>query len=168
MILIKMKLDLLDTIPPMCSLEYWKGIIQNGIGCTLGSFLAIFASYRIYLSQNRRSLEEKEQEIRQQNADTISYFKSIIKDTLSIVDQQIQELENFIEKTRANSITIDPLTYLPLFQLKRLIDGDSVDLIFAAYQWTFPGKSGVQEFSDIMDTIEYLYSQLLQFPDESK
>ena len=120
------------------------------------------------MNQNKKGKEEKEKQEQQQNRDTLIYFQSVVKDILQVVKQQLEELQKYIQQVRADSLNVAALTYLPLFQLKRLVDGGSVDRILATYIRQFPGEKSAKDFAAIMVTTAYLYSQLLLFPEESK
>jgi len=152
----------------MLNLEYWKSVLQNGFGCTIGSFLAIFVSYLIYMRQTKAGREEKRLQELQQNKDTLTYFRHSVNEIIRIVQRQIEELSKNISQLRDNSITVEPLTAVPLFELKRLADGNSVDRLLVTYIRQFPGEESVKAFSGIMDATEYLYSQMMLLPEESK
>jgi hypothetical protein len=155
---------LLDAIPPFFSCEYWKGVIQNGWGCTLGSFAAIAVSYWIYQVTNRTARLHKEQE----SKDILLYFQGTMKNVISISKQQVQNLEDYYEKIEIDDITLPLLSFLPLYNLKRIAEGDSMDRILVAYIRQFPGESSVKEFGKMISEVEYLYGQFLLLPDEMR
>ncbi len=163
-----LEICLLDTIPSFFSCEYWKSVIQNGLGCTAGSFLAIFFSYLIYVGSIRKDEQAQKKSHQQQTKDVLIYFQSLVKNVISTLKIQIAKLEEYIAQTNSDSLNIGPLTYLPLFQLTRIAEGDSIDRILAAYIERFPGEESVKEFSEIVAIVEYFYGQLLQLPEEIK
>jgi len=155
---------LLDAIPPFTSCEYWKGVLQNGWGCTLGSLLAIAASYFIYRIATRNARRDKEQEAK----DTLQYFKGTVANVINISKQQIENLETYYKQIEKNDIELPLLSFLPLYNLKRIAEGESMDRILVAYIRQFPGESSVKEFGKLISEVEYLYGQFLLLPDEMR
>jgi hypothetical protein len=155
---------LLDAIPSISSCEYWKGVLQNGWGCTLGSFAAIAASYGIYQITNRNARRDKEREAQ----DILLYFKGTVMNVINISKQQVQNLETYYKQIEINDITLPLLSFLPLYNLKRIAEGESMDRILVAYIRQFPGESSVKEFGKLISEVEYLYGQFLLLPDEMR
>jgi hypothetical protein len=82
---------LLDAVPSFCSGEYWTGAIQNSIGCTLGSLLAILAAYLVYLATTEGARKEQDR----QEADLLFHFKLSIKSVMAIVRKQTSNIEEY-------------------------------------------------------------------------
>jgi hypothetical protein len=154
----------LDAIPSITSCEYWKGVLQNGWGCTLGSFAAIAASYGIYQIANRNARRDKEQEAK----DILLYFKGTVANVINISKQQVQNLETYYKQIEIKDLNLPLLSFLPLYNLKRIAEGDSMDRILIAYIRQFPGKSSVKEFGKLISGVEYLYGQFLLLPEEMR
>jgi hypothetical protein len=158
----------LDLVPAFGSAEYWKGVIQNGIGCTLGSLLAIAVSYAIYKAANIKSDREKNLNQEHEARDILIYFRGIVNNIIQISKQQVKNLEEYIERIHLNNIELPILSLVPMYSLKRVIEGESLDRILVAYVRQFPGENSVKEFGLIISAIEYLYGQFMMFPEEMK
>lgn len=155
---------LLDASPSICSLEYWNGVIQNAIGCTLGSLAAIVAAYLIYLYTNKNARRDKAQEAK----DLLIYFKGTVETVIRIAKQQTQNIQTYCEGIKKNDIDLPLLRFIPMYNLKKIAEGDSMDRILIAYIQAFPGKDDAKDFSSLLAEVEYLHGQFLQLPEEMR
>ena len=155
-------------IPEFLSAEYWKAVLQNGIGCTLGSMLAIYVSLIIYQFSNRKEKNEQQARQKQETRDILLYFKEVVRNILKISEKQVSNMEIFVKTVKINEIDLPLLSFLPIYNLKRIAEGESLDRILIAYIREFPGEGSIKEFGNLISGIEYVYNQFVMLPDEMR
>ena len=153
---------LLDAIPPFWSCQYWVGVFQNAIGCTIGSLAAIAAAYLIYWLTNKHSRIDRAQEAK----DLLIYFKGLVANVIQIAKNQTSNIEAYCLSIQEYDLQPAILRFLPMYNLKKIAEGDSMDRILIAYIRAFPGPADAIDFSNLISKVEYLYSQFLQLPEE--
>ena len=156
---------LIDTIPSFWSSEYWKGILQNGLGCTLGSFIGVGVTLLIYYKSITRDAKEKQKIKIEDQTKKLFIFSSLVKNVIPLVKQQRGHLKDFIEKIRENSIDLPLMTFVPLNDLKRIIDNISFEETGLAYIDKFGNDpETAKEFSNILGSVDYLHLEFDLIP----
>src|SRR5258708_6416700 len=155
----------LDAVPPMCSFEYWKSVIQNGIGCTIGSFLAIWISYKIYRRTTRKADLDRVTQTQQENIDILLNFKRTIQAILSISKNQTENIKKFVSEIHKNDLEIPLFSFIPIYNLKRVAE-NNLDTLLIVYRRQFPGEESLKIFNNIISNIEDIYSQFLLLPEQ--
>lgn len=147
---------------------YWNAIWQNAIGCTFGSLLAISVTYLVYKLSNFDHRKEMN-ELRQVEQDEVlEYFSELLAQVLRSANQQNEHVEKFKDAINNNPIYVPLLSFISLFDFKRLAESQALDKMFFAYTKKFKAEDVVKKFRQIISAVEYLYTQFLGLPDHAR
>jgi hypothetical protein len=155
---------LLDAIPYFWSCQYWAGVVQNAIGCTIGSFVAILVSYWIYRRTTRNDRRNRANEAK----DVLLYFKQTMETIIRIAKDQTANVQRYCDDIEENDLELPYLSFLPMYSLKRIAEGTSLDRTLVAYIRQFPSESNVKEFEALISAVEYFLAQFLLLPEEMR
>jgi hypothetical protein len=146
--------------------DYWNSVIQNAIGCALGSAAAIGIAIWIYRRQYRDNEKSRINAAEEIERNTLKYFSISIQEIITLVKEQIENNEEFLVIFRKDILDFPLITYLPLFPIKRIIDNTALDKILISYINKFSSKENViKEFSELISILDYLYLELASLPE---
>src|ERR1700721_1100128 len=95
---------ILSEMPSFFSCEYWKSVLQNSIGCAIGSFFAIIITVIIYLDSLKKSANEKNNAKLDEEAKHLKAFSLLVKNGIRMTKQQEKNISEYIEKLSSNII----------------------------------------------------------------
>jgi len=148
---------LLQAGSPMC---YWDVVLQNAIGCTLGSFVAIYVSWHIFKRSFEKTVEAKREEEQQKKKDRLAYYKYILNEAYKTSISFNVNIKSFVDKINNNPVEVPPFVFLPLNSLKRAFETGMTDEVLFAFTEKHNDKEGVvDKFSRIYTITETLYTR---------
>ncbi len=150
----------------LLELPYWQSVVQNAIGCAIGSIFAIAISILIYwltIIQAERA-SKKAAELIEQNQ--LKAFAMMVKDAINFTERQVANTREFNEKLKPHPNTFPLLHMQPLGALTRIIDAITVEKTGMTYMKQFPGKDSAKEFIAILDAVDYLNTAYLTIKDQ--
>ncbi len=146
--------------------DYWNSVVQNAIGCALGSAAAIGIAIWIYRRQYRDNEKARIKAEKEIERNTLKYFSISIQEIIALVKQQIENNGEFMDVFRKKILDFPLITYLPLFPIKRIIESTSLDKILISYVNKFSeNKDVIKEFSELISILDYLYLELASLPE---
>jgi hypothetical protein len=150
--------------PSICSGDYWNGVFQNAIGCGIGSFIAVLASIYIYRRQTRENNKSMLAAIELKERNQLKAFSIMLKNAIDPVTKQSQNFEALITEAMKFP-TVFPLLKLHTWgNLKRIIDTITVEHTGLAYMKHIKSDNSAEEFTSILNTVDYLYFQMSGLP----
>lgn len=147
-------------------LEYWGSVWQNAIGCTVGSFLAVFFSYLIYRFGLKKTEELKYREQDRERADSLKYFSELVSNIIETTHQQIAMIEEFREQIGTYPAKFELMTVLPIYDFKRVSENLFLDKLMLSF--TSKGDGSVKEFRKIIIDVDYLTTEFSFLPEQMK
>ena len=136
--------------------QYWNDVIQNAIGGTIGSFLAIAFSFLIYWLTIRQSNASSERAKKENEYNQLKAFAVMIKDSIKVTKKQSEAIKNFIEEVKKQPNEFPLLSMYSLGSLKRVINTITIERTGATYMKYFSGKDSPKEFTSVLEIIDYL------------
>jgi hypothetical protein len=140
--------------------KYWSDVIENAIGCTIGSLIAIVVSLIIYWLTIRGAEKSSRRAGELLERNQLIAFALMIRDAINFTEKQSANARKFIDALKNHPNTFPLLQMQPLGTLKRLIDTITVEKTGLTYMKYYPGKNSAKEFIGILDTVDYLHAGL--------
>lgn len=154
-------MDLLQIkVPCLSHWVYWNNVIQNAIGCAIGSVVAIGISILIYWLTIRATNKATRQAIATSETNQLSAFALMLELALEMVTNQVKNLREFLASIQAHPSTFPIPAMHPLARLKRITDTISIEGTGLVYIKYFPKQDAAKEFTKLLDHIDYLYAEL--------
>jgi hypothetical protein len=141
------------------SSQYWNNVVQNAIGCAIGSIVAIGFSYLIYrwtIKQNNATIIEANK-LRESNQ--LKALAVMLQDAIKMVKNQSKAIKKFIDELKKQPNEFPKITINPLGNLKRIIDTITIEGTGLTYMKHFSSKNSAKEFTSILELIDYLYAE---------
>lgn len=148
----------------LCISDYWQSVFQNALGCAIGSFAAILVAIGIYYKQYSDNEKSKKKKDKEEQENILKYFSISVKNAIGLVEHQYKNNLDFISDFKKEPLMIPLISYVPLSEIKRIINNNSYDKIMLAYLDRFLKKNALNEFSEIMSILDYLYLELDMLP----
>ena len=139
---------------------YWNNVLQNAIGCAIGSFVAIGISILIYWLTIRATNKTTRQAISTSETNQLSAFALMLELAVEMATNQIKNLNEFLASVRAHPSTFPIPAVHPLARLKRITDTISIESTGLVYIKYFPKQNAAKVFTKILDHIDYLYAEI--------
>jgi len=140
---------------------YLYNVIQNVLGCTVGSFLAIFFAYHIYRLGQKQDVKKQNEDIRRREDAELGSFARLLAKSIQLVEVTVIFLRIYAEQRLAAcpnefpSISVAPTGILR--NLLNTVTWKETSLIFVK---RLPGKRSFDDFLDILQVIEFLDLQI--------
>jgi hypothetical protein len=149
----------------ICINAYWYSVIQNAIGCAIGSIVAIVFSFYIYWRSNWNNNRLAKNEKLADELNRLRSFKLMLQRAIKNSDELIKHIGEFIPKLKAHPNEFPLLIITPLGNFKRITETITVEKTGAAYTKHFPGVDSIKEFTSILESIDFLYDAFLECRD---
>jgi len=143
----------------LLELTYWQSIVQNAIGCTIGSFLAIGVSVLIYWFTIRKSVQSAKAEKLLEEQNRVKAFALMVSDAKSVVEKQLKHIDSYIETLNGQPVNFPKITLVPIGKIKRIVDTITVEETGLSYMRHFSTKDGAEEFTKMLDYFDYFFSE---------
>ena len=144
--------------------QYWNSVIQNAIGCGIGSFAAIFISWIIYKDSLKKGNSEKVKVKNEEESNQLKAFAIMLDDSIKMIIKQSKSIKALIEKLKEGPVEFPLITVYPIGGIKRIIDTITVEKTGLAYVKHFPSENSLNEFIKILSIMDYLYSEFSGLP----
>jgi hypothetical protein len=144
----------------LSELTYWQSVVQNAIGCTIGSFLAIGASVLIYWLTIHKANRTAKVALQQEELNRVRAFAVMVVDAKYVVEKQLKHIESYIELLKGQPRRFPKITLVPLGKIQRIVDTITVEETGLAYMRHFPFDNSASEFTQILDYFDYFFSEL--------
>jgi hypothetical protein len=150
----------LDSTPPFTSSEYWNGVFQNAIGCSIGSGIAIAISFYIYwltIRENNKTLRI-EKKIKEENQ--LKAFSLLLSKAIDDVNDQLKGLKTFNEEIKGKPHDFPRFVCKPNITLKRIIDQITIEKTGLTYVTFFNKSTSSNEFLAILNIVDCLFEEI--------
>lgn len=141
------------------SSKYWNDVIQNAIGCSIGSIVAIAFSFLIYWLTVRQANASTIKANKDRENNRLKAFGVMLQDAIKMTKNQSTAISEFIEKIKKLPNEFPMPVIYPLGNLKRIIDTITIESTGITYMKYFPCKDSAKEFTGILEIIDYLYAE---------
>lgn len=149
---------LLD-VPSVCQWDYWNGVFQNAIGCSLGSGAAIYVAWLIYRKQSKDNEDSALNAIKIKEENQLKSFALMLQNALKMAQKQADYIEQYIGEIKKQPTPFPKITLTPLGNLKIILDSITVEKTGLAYMKYFSSDNSAKEFTTIMDAVDYLNTE---------
>jgi len=149
----------------LLELTYWQSVVQNAIGCTIGSFLAIGVSVLIYWFTIRKSVESAKVAIFLEEQNRIKAFSLMVSDAKYVVEKQLKHIDSYIELLKEHPVNFPKITLVPIGKIKRIVDTITVEKTGFAYMRHFSNQDAATEFTQMLDYFDYFFSEFSALAD---
>lgn len=139
---------------------YWNNVVQNSIGCAIGSIVAIGISILIYWLTIRAANNATRKATSTSETNQLSAFALMLELALEMATNQVKNLNEFLVGIRAHPSTFPIPAVNPLARLKRITDTISIESTGLVYIKYFPKQNAAKSFTKILDHVDYLYAEL--------
>jgi hypothetical protein len=147
-------------VPGFSDGVYWNNVVQNAIGCAIGSVVAIGISILIYWLTIRATDKAARQALAVSETKQLSAFAMMLELAIEMATNQAKNLHEFVTNIRAHPSTFPIPAMHPLSRLKRITDTISIESTGLVYIKYFPKQEAAKEFTKILDHVDYLYAEL--------
>ena len=141
------------------SSNYWNDVIQNAIGGSVGSIIAIAVSFLIYWLTIRETNASAIKTKKDRESNQLKAFAVMLQDAIKMTKSQSAAISEFIEKIKKHPNEFPVPIIYPLGNLKRIIDTITIERTGITYMKYFSGKGSAKEFTSILEIIDYLYAE---------
>lgn len=153
-------ISLLD-IPSFCSGEYWKGVCQNSIGCTIGSFVGVGTAIFLYVRNNKQTKQAEEVKNNKIQLERLEFFSTLINSVIATSTDEVTNLRKFVNEINANPFEIPLRKYQASFDLRRIVESNKIQDYLYAYIHKYPNKiNAIENFKKLIDSCDYIFIQL--------
>lgn len=150
-------------------MTYWETVIQNAIGCTLVSFLAITASYWIYYLSTKRTRKDQQLEKSQNEREAYDLIVLLVQNVNRSSEHWIKNIRDFSQDLMKSSVDFFELKYIPLNNFKRLSELQDLQRFLFAFTKLYPKKdTAVKDFANILAKVDYLQAQFIAISQQVK
>jgi hypothetical protein len=148
-------------VPPFFSVDYWDMVVQNALGCMIGSFLSIYVAFLIYRSSLNQMREDAATRERRDHANTRTYFTQTLNSMLSVSTTQLKNLKDFLHAISTDPTEYPLLPYTPMYEFKRVSESQNLDKILAAFTSIRTNSNEtIHHFSDLIANVDYINAQM--------
>jgi len=148
-------------------MAYWEAVLQNAIGCTIGSLAAIVATFLVYYLGTDSARKEKEQERARNEREAYELFVLLVRNVCQASVTLIKNITKFSQELQKSPANFPELKYVPLNDFKRLSELQDLQKFLFSYTNRFQqGKSAVKDFVSIMAKTDYLQAQFNAIPQQ--
>lgn len=161
--------QLILDISPFSSTEYWQSVIQNSIGCAIGSFIAIAISLWIYFDSLKKTERAKMLAKRNEETSQLKAFAILLNGGLATASHQKENIKKFVDDLLKATNDFPLMTFVSLNDLKRIVDSITIEKTGLAYMNVFSiDKDAAKDFTSILASVDYLYEEYRYIPDQMK
>lgn len=139
------------------SSEYWNNVIQNAIGGTIGSFIAIYVSIKIYWQTEKKSQVAATEATKFKEENQLKAFALMLRDATKMVKQQSEAVNKFIDELKKQPDEFPKINVYPLGNLKRIINNITIEGTGLTYMKYFPSENSAKEFTGMLELVDYFY-----------
>jgi hypothetical protein len=141
------------------SSQYWNDVIQNALGGTIGSILAIAISFLIYWLTIRQSNAATAKANEESESNQLRAFTIMLKDSIKVTEKQSEAVSKFVEEIKKQPNEFPLLSMYSMGSLKRVINTITIEGTGATYMKYFPSKDSAKEFTGILGIVDYLFAE---------
>lgn len=147
-----------DTVNSDGSSFWWSLFKDFVLPITLGG-LAAYMAYFIFVKETKIEKAKERAKKDEERTDKLNYLSALVESALRTSSQQKNNLKNQIKTIRQNNIEFHLMTQVPLYDLKRITEVLNLEEYLLAYtnHYSQDRASSVQEFKNIIASIDYLY-----------
>ena len=125
-------------------IKYWNDVIQNAIGGTIGSLLAIVISFFIYWLTIRQTNASTVKANKESEDNQLRAFAVMLKDTLKVAKKQLEAINKFVEEIKKQPNEFPVPSMYSMGSLKRVINTITIERTGATYMKYFPSKDSAK------------------------
>ena len=124
--------------------------------------LALFAggmAYFIFIEETRRDKRKEKVRKDEERSDKLLFFSALIGKVLKTATSQKEYIREHIEEIKKNDVDFLLMTFLPLYDLKRVTEALNLEEYLLAYvnYYSIDRKKSVKEFEEIISSIDFLF-----------
>jgi hypothetical protein len=143
----------------------WFDILNTIIGALIGSGVTIWVLYRTF-RQDKKKDETRRVQFQKEK---IKYLQSLVKNTISALEKQIENFKTFSDIIKQVPLNIPLLKQVPLNDLDRLVHKINQEEYYHAYLGQFTGTSEIiEEFRKLYGLLDYFHGNLNIMEDSLK
>jgi hypothetical protein len=111
-------------VPSFCNSAYWNSVIQNAIGCAIGSIIAIGISILIYWLTIRATNRAAREATKLREANQLRAFALMLELAMEMVSKQVESIKRFVSDVESHPSTFPIPAMNPLGRLKQRGQGE--------------------------------------------
>lgn len=119
-------------------MTYWEAVLQNAIGCTIGSLLAILASYLIYSLSTKQSRADQQLEKSTNEEEAYALFGLLMQNVCQASETMISNIDEFTKDLSQPNDNFPDLKYIPLNNFKRISELQDLQKLLFAFTKRYP------------------------------
>jgi hypothetical protein len=136
---------------------YWNDVIQNGIGCAIGSLVAIAISFVIYWLTIRYTDNAARKAVADKENNQLEAFSLMVGEAKRMIVAQIKGIDEFNKALKLQPVKFPLIIINPIGSLKRVIDSITFEGAGLAYKKKYKGHGSLIEFTKILNLIDYFF-----------
>jgi hypothetical protein len=148
--------------------KYWNDVFQNALGCAIGSAVPIGISFYIFWLTNRHNRRVAEREKLADQINLLEAFKVMLQRVINTSDILVKNIGEFIPKLGTHPNVFPLLKIVSVGHFKRLIGTITFEETGAAYTKLLPSPDSINEFTSILEIVDYLYDAFGELKETTK
>ncbi|MBS1523011.1 MAG: hypothetical protein JST50_18565 [Bacteroidetes bacterium] len=122
--------------------------------------MAACIAYYIFIRETKRDKQNELNSRLTEQKDKLTYFTILIKRTLKISEIQKNFLKDYIRKIGADDINFHMINYVPIDDLRRIVENTNLEAYMLAYsnKFSFDRKAAIEQYQKISSNVDFLFS----------
>jgi len=131
----------------------------------VGTATALLVFYLTTIRDKNKEKTKKDEE----RTDKMSYLKNLLSNVIKLTKQQIENVQEYINKVEENDLDFHLMTLVPLTDYNRAIDTLSKDEYFISFNRFYKEKfDTTKKYERILSNIDYLNAEFIQITEMLK